>query len=128
MINVVAKGWGHELWIVNTENYCGKQLTVLPTKLCSLHVHKLKSETFYVVDGVLKLEYASSKDLDEIWADPVRFEKLKQTTYINKGGSFDLHVGQLHRFTSQSMNLPCTFIEFSTHHEDSDSYRLIKGD
>ena len=25
-IKIVTKGWGHEKWIVNTEEYCGKLL------------------------------------------------------------------------------------------------------
>jgi mannose-6-phosphate isomerase-like protein (cupin superfamily) len=128
MINVVSKGWGHELWIVNHEKYCGKQLTVLPSKYCSMHYHELKEETFYVTYGVLKLEYASAMHLDEIKADPSLFEKLKQTVNLNCGQSFDLGLRMAHRFTSGSNWNPCAFIEFSTHHEDSDSYRIVKGD
>ena len=26
MMKVVEKGWGHELWIVNKSEYCGKRM------------------------------------------------------------------------------------------------------
>lgn len=128
MLNVVAKGWGHELWIVNNERYCGKQLTVLPDKWCSLHYHELKAETFYVLEGALWLEFAERTWLDRIKEVPAFFKTVKTTVYLEKGSSFDLDVGMAHRFTSCSLHLPCTFIEFSTHHDDSDSFRIFKGD
>ena len=55
MNNIVSKGWGYELWIENNELYCGKHLHVLPTKWCSVHYHKNKKETFYVINGELLL-------------------------------------------------------------------------
>ena len=62
MQNIVSKGWGYELWVENNELYCGKHLHVLPSKWCSVHYHKNKKETFYVINGELKLEF-STKEL-----------------------------------------------------------------
>lgn len=128
MQNVVAKGWGHELWIVNTDKYCGKQLTVLPSKWCSLHYHKNKDETFYVIDGELLLEYLDNVDPRTIEKNPGMFSLIKNSIVLKKGDTIKLKPNSPHRFTSNNSNLPCTFIEFSTHHSDEDSYRIIKGD
>lgn len=127
MNNVVAKGWGHELWIVNTERYCGKQLTVLPRKWCSIHYHKIKDETFYVLDGTLMLEYAGSNIVDRLIQTPGMWNMFANRIELQKGDSFRISPGQPHRFTSNT-NHPCTFIEFSTHHSDDDSHRIVKGD
>ena len=40
----VKKGWGHELWIVNKEEYCGKLLFFNKDKCCSFHYHEDKDE------------------------------------------------------------------------------------
>ena len=45
------KGWGRELWIANSELYCGKILELNEDKRCSIHYHKLKDETFYILSG-----------------------------------------------------------------------------
>lgn len=123
---VVAKGWGHELWIENNDKYCGKQLTVLPGKWCSVHYHKLKDETFYVIDGELLLEYAGlipkTGYTHDLW-----WTIDKKKIVLKKGDSFRIRTDSMHRFTSNT-NTPCTFIEFSTTHSDEDSYRVIKGD
>ena len=47
-IKFVPKGWGHEKWIVNTEEYCGKLLFFEEGKRCSFNYHKSKDETFYL--------------------------------------------------------------------------------
>ena len=119
MNNIVSQGWGYELWIENNDLYCGKHLHVLPSKWCSVHYHKNKKETFYVINGELKLEYSSNLE----WSSPHDIE----TIVLKKGDCFTLETLVAHRFTS-NISYPCDFIEFSTHHEDSDSYRIIKGD
>jgi len=121
MNNIVSKGWGYELWIENNELYCGKHLHVLPTKWCSVHYHKNKKETFYVINGELLLEYSDNID-KEFWKEKFAYQKV-----LKKGDSLTLDTLTAHRFTSNT-SYPCDFIEFSTHHEDSDSYRIIKGD
>jgi hypothetical protein len=45
-VHFVKKGWGSELWLVNGDLYCGKILRFNKGKKCSLHYHKLKTETF----------------------------------------------------------------------------------
>ena len=53
---IVNKLWGYEIWIENNEKYCGKHLHVVPGKKCSVHYHKDKKETFYIINGELLIE------------------------------------------------------------------------
>ena len=118
--NNVIKKWGYEIWIVNNDLYCGKHLHVLPTKQCSVHYHKNKTETFYVINGALKLEFSTVLDL-EFWRD-----YTPKFVVLNKGQSITLQPMTAHRFSS-AFDYPCDFIEFSTHHSDDDSYRIIES-
>jgi mannose-6-phosphate isomerase-like protein (cupin superfamily) len=119
-MQTVIKKWGYELWIENNDLYCGKHLHVLPNKWCSVHYHKIKHETFYVISGELKLQFSKELDL-EIWE-----KSLVAEIIIPKGCSFVLEPMTAHRLVS-NLNYPCDFIEISTHHDDLDSYRLIES-
>jgi len=110
----VDKGWGHELWIVNKPEYCGKLLFIEENKMCSWHYHKIKDETFYLQSGKIKLLHSEEDNIDE----------ATETTLI-AGDSFYVPVGLRHRMVAiESSEL----FEFSTEHFDSDSYRVEKGD
>lgn len=61
----VPKGWGYELWIENTGDYCGKLLFMFSGKKFSWHYHKLKDETFYIQSGKIKLLYDETDDLSQ---------------------------------------------------------------
>ena len=98
----VHKTWGNELWVVNRE-YCGKILNINKDAQCSLHYHLLKDETFYLLEGKIKLKYG------------------KQERIMNKGDVHHIKQGVLHRFKGLEDSV---LIEFSTHHLDSDSYRI----
>jgi len=106
----VDKSWGGELWFMNNDLYCGKELHVYKDRTSSggkFHYHKIKDETFYILIGVLSLDYfmADSKVLNAL---------------LSKGDSFRIHPYIRHRFTA--LHRDCRFIEVSTHHEDGDSY------
>ena len=103
---IVPKDWGHEIWIVNRD-YCGKSLFVKKGHRCSIHSHKLKDETFYIVKGKILLELDGKKKI------------------MNIGESQLVMPGQKHRFTGLSEENE--IIEFSNHHEDSDSYRDVSS-
>ncbi|MEP0815405.1 MAG: cupin domain-containing protein [bacterium] len=111
-IKYVPKGWGGEYWIHNDELYCGKKLVLKAGKRCSIHFHKLKTETFYVQSGRLKME---------LWHPDGREEVLE----MKAGDSLHLPPGLVHRFTGIEDS---EIFEFSTQHFDSDSYRIEKGD
>ena len=95
-----------------------EHLRVLPDKWCSIHYHKKKKETFYVIEGELLLEYGSISDVDD-------WDNLCKKTTLSKGDSFTIEVGTVHSFTSNTSS-PCDFIEISTEHKDSDSHRLAQ--
>ena len=62
-MKTVKKVWGQEEWVVNNDKYCGKILTVKKGFRCSLHYHKKKHETFYVLEGNLLMEvYSNHRD------------------------------------------------------------------
>ena len=97
----VKKEWGKEIWIVNRD-YCGKKLILNKGFRCSMHYHKNKDETFYILNGKVLLEIGMQKNI------------------MLPGDSILIKPGQKHRFTGLEYS---EIMEFSTHHEDSDSYR-----
>jgi len=120
VIKVVPKGWGEERWIHNDELYCGKLLVLNKGKNCSLHYHKLKTETFYIVKGHLQMELT---DLDGANKQP---PEVREVFEMKEGDAILVHPGLVHRFTGIS---DVTHImEFSTQHFDEDSHRVVKGD
>ncbi len=54
-IKIVPKVWGEELWVVNSNLYCGKLLTINEGSQGSYHYHNKKEETFYCIYGEVKL-------------------------------------------------------------------------
>ena len=111
---IVPKGWGHEVWIVNKEEYCGKLLYFNEGKKCSWHYHKLKDETFYLQSGKILLKYLDGDDIDSA-AEIV----------LSPGDSFYIPIGLRHQmFAFENSEL----FEFSTQHFDEDSNRVIPGD
>src|SRR5712692_9782149 len=113
-VRIVPKGWGREVWIANGDLYCGKILEIRKGKKCSLHYHKLKTESFYLRTGTLKTrseESAESETIEE-------FEMVA-------GESMDVPIGLVHQMEAIEDG---ELREFSTQHFDSDSHRLIPGD
>lgn len=98
---IVPKVWGEEKWIVNKE-YCGKLLRLSKGFRCSLHHHKNKDETFYINYGQVLMELGGEKII------------------MNQGDAILIKPNQKHRFSGLT---DAEIIEFSTHHEEEDSYR-----
>ena len=106
----VEKIWGSEDWIINGD-YCGKKLNLKKGFQCSIHYHTRKDEHFYIMSGAVLFE----KHLN-------LFLKRKNELKILEKGD-DVHINRFepHRFIGIEDS---EIIEFSTHHEDSDSTRL----
>ncbi len=104
--NFVEKVWGHEEWIVNNSKYCGKKLVLRKGYRCSMHYHKIKEETFYVLSGKILFES--------------EFSGENKTKVIESGDIEHIKPNLLHRFTGLEDS---EIIEFSTFHMDKDSYR-----
>ncbi|RPJ56112.1 MAG: cupin domain-containing protein [Dehalococcoidia bacterium] len=100
-INIYPKEWGSEHWIVNLD-YCGKKLVLHRGYRCSIHYHKIKEETFYVIKGLVYMEING------------------QHRVLFPGDKQHIAVGETHRFTGLEDS---EMIEFSTHHREDDSYR-----
>ena len=111
LVNYVEKSWGHEEWIVNNSKYCGKKLVVKKGFRCSMHHHKVKDETFYLLSGEILLE--------------TEYKGYKENRIMTTGDVAHIKVGMWHRFTS--LQEISELIEFSTFHMDSDSYRREVG-
>ena len=142
-VKTVPKSWGREVWIENNDDYCCKILTVKKNKRCSIHYHKNKKETFLVNKGCLRILCQKSKAMDygNNWkrlsdavkqiqntSKPASFDLLAETGLfeefiLNEGESLTLEQFTLHTFTAYDCEY-CEFIETSTHHKDSDSYRI----
>ena len=97
----VKKEWGKEIWITN-RGYCGKKLILNKGFRCSMHFQKNKDETFYILKGKVLIESDNKQEV------------------MLPGHSILITPNTKHRFTGLEDS---EIIEFSTHHEDSDSYR-----
>ena len=102
----MPKVWGEEHWLVNTERYCGKKLVIKEGHYSSYHMHKIKEETFYILQGELEMIHNG------------KYVKL------NPGDSFHIKKGEHHSFRALKDTV---FFEFSTQHTDEDNYRLTKS-
>ncbi len=101
---VVEKSWGREEWIVNNEMYCGKFLYLNKFHQSSMHYHKIKHETFYLDEGIIIFE------IDGL-----------SPRVMTPGNVQEILPNKKHRYTGIKKS---RIIEFSTHHEDEDSYRI----
>lgn len=107
----VSKVWGSETWIINTQKYCGKLLSLKKGWRCSLHYHKIKDECFYINKGKVLMEWCQVG------------EKINKKVMI-KGDSLHLLPLTVHRFTGIE---DAEIFEFSTQHFESDSYRFTSS-
>ena len=110
----VEKGWGHEIWIINKSEYCGKLLFFKKGKMCSWHHHKIKDEVFYLQSGLMRVKFSYEDDIQK--ADEIILEP---------GQNFYVPTGLRHRMIALEDS---ELFEFSTEHFDSDSHRIEKGD
>jgi len=104
-MKMVPKEWGSELWIANND-YCGKILNLKKGYRSSIHKHKIKHETFFVIDGKVFMELGRKK-----WI-------------MMPGSSVHIPRNRYHRFSGLEES---KMIEFSSRHFESDSYRKTKS-
>jgi mannose-6-phosphate isomerase-like protein (cupin superfamily) len=113
-LEIHPKGWGYEKWIVNNQLYCGKLLFFNENKKCSFHFHKVKTETFYLQRGLIKVLHSFGDDIT-----------LTEEVVLEPGDSFHVPVGLRHQMIAMENS---ELFEFSTQHFEEDSYRIVKGD
>lgn len=109
---LVDKSWGHEIWLANNEqeDYCGKILHINANGSTSMHYHLLKHETFYVLEGTLRLELLDGQTA------------ISNQVVLGVGETYEINRGQAHRLIARDD--PVKIVETSTFHEDNDSYRV----
>lgn len=112
--SIYPKGWGRELWIFNSEKYCGKILEFKEGKKCSWHYHEIKDEVFFVQSGRMEIAYSWENDLE-----------LAKRIVLEKGESFHVPTGLRHQMMALEKS---ELFEISTMHVESDSIRLVRGD
>ena len=110
---VVPKGWGEEHIIENNEMYCGKLLIFDRGCKFSMHYHLIKDETWHVEKGKFRYSWIDTDTADV------------HENIISPGDVVRQRPGQPHQLEALSYG---KIFEVSTHHEDSDSYRVFKGD
>jgi mannose-6-phosphate isomerase-like protein (cupin superfamily) len=81
----VDKPWGYELIWALTEDYCGKILFVKAGESLSLQFHKIKDESWYVLDGRAELELGAPG------------QSALDTEVIRPGAAFRFRPGTVHR-------------------------------
>ena len=110
----VDKVWGHELWVYNDEEYCGKLLVFEEAySKFSMHYHIIKKESWYVQEGQFKFDWIDTEDA------------TLQTTILDVGDSVTIERGQPHQLTALKPN--SIIFEVSTEHFNEDSYRIYKN-
>ena len=106
------KKCGREIWIQNSEKYCGKILEFDKNSHFSMHYHMIKEETWYILVGKFILEYY---DLEHA---------AKKSKELLVGDVIHIKPGVIHKLTSKSYG---KIIEVSTQHFETDSYRIEKS-
>ncbi len=85
---VVEKPWGSELIWAHTDDYAGKILFVRAGQSLSLQFHKVKDESWYVLEGRAKLELGRAG------------EGLLEEGVIGAGDAFRFPPGTVHRVSA----------------------------
>jgi mannose-6-phosphate isomerase-like protein (cupin superfamily) len=115
-VHFAPRGWGHEYWIENRPDYCGKILVIAPGKRGSLHFHVKKTETMLVTRGAMILRLI----------DPETAQEYEQV--LGQNDSILIPAGQVHQIINANTDQRLELIEFSTQHFEDDSRRVQKGD
>lgn len=106
------KKWGHEDWIVNNDQYCGKLLHFEKFGgQTSMHFHAKKHETMMCQLGEFEIMCIDPKN--------AKFSSI----FLHPGDVVEIPPLTIHRIIC--LKDGSDLLEFSTHHEDDDSYRVL---
>lgn len=109
-IPIIPKVWGSEHIIINIPNkYCSKIMELRKDYQCSIHCHKTKHETFYILDGLCVIEWGE---------DP---NNLKGKIF-GKGYKLTIEPNIYHRFSG--IGYYTEILEISTFDDPNDSFRI----
>ncbi len=105
----IEKTWGIEFVLENNELYCSKFLLLRTGCTSSKHFHRVKDETFIIVEGECLLE------LD------------KRVYHLKRGDKQRIRPNHPHRFFIPRCLPYCVILEVSTPHRETDVVRLSKS-
>jgi mannose-6-phosphate isomerase-like protein (cupin superfamily) len=108
---MVEKKWGHEIWIYNDVEYCGKLLVF--NKIgdrFSMHYHIQKKESWYIQKGSFKFSWIDTETTE------IHSRILLPTDVVT------IERGLPHQL--EALEDGATVFEVSTEHFDEDSYRV----
>lgn len=107
----VEKRWGREEILYHGQ-YLLKQLTLNPASQTSMHFHYVKTETLFILDGSLMIQF-----------DDANLEDVE----LEAGDHYTIAEGKInaHRMINDDPNKRCVYLEASTPHlYDSERIRL----
>jgi hypothetical protein len=110
---VVEKGWGSELIWATNDKYCGKMMNFNENAKFSMHFHREKDETWYVLSGTFEVEWIDTADAST------------HTKTLVAGDTWRNYPLLPHRLTCINAG---TVIEVSTPDSVEDNYRVQPGD
>lgn len=87
-MNVTGKIWGSTSLLLKTPFVEIHYIVVVPNAHCSLHLHTVKNNTFYVINGSITIEVHKSK------------YDLVDRTFLTKGTYTNVPPGEYHRFVT----------------------------
>ena len=110
----VEKGWGSETIFATNDLYCGKLLNFNRGHKCSMHMHKIKDETWHILSGSYIVR----------WIDTKTATLFSQV--LKEGQTW--HNPPLQPHQLEAMEDGSSITEVSTADSVEDNYRVIPGD
>ena len=110
--SIVKKSWGFEKIFINTDLYCVKELNINFGCSTSKHYHKVKHETFYVVQGV---------------ANIILFDingKKREVYTLREKETFCIQPNTIHSIINISFEGSLILLESSTQDKQQDNIRI----
>ena len=115
LVRIVEKGWGKEIIYADETEYCGKLLVYNNVgSTSSMHFHKEKKETWYVLSGSFDYNV-----IDTLTG------KIK-TSILNTGDTCTNFPFTIHQLIARESN--SVIVEVSTMDSMSDNFRVLPGD
>lgn len=109
----VEKGWGYEdIWVTN-DKYCSKFMHFNKGAKFSMHFHKEKEETWYVMSGEFEIRWVDTSDASY------------NTTILKSGDVWHNEPLIPHQVVCYKEG---TILEVSTPDSVEDNYRILPGD
>lgn len=111
--HTIEKVWGEEHMIAAYDGMVGKIMVLKPKFSCSFHLHRIKRETFYVLDGEMLIYMVDTGSGQGEWR------------HVKPGDVIEVPIGKPHRFVGLTT---CRFAEFAYCSDGSDgafdNYRM----